>query len=50
MSNRCPINVEVLVVDRKLLRYSLLLGVDIMKRLGGVYVRDQQWHYEFSLT
>lgn len=38
VSNRCPIDVEVLVVGRKLLEYNLLLAVDIIKRLGGVCV------------
>lgn len=36
VSNRHPIDVEVLIVDRKPLGYKLLLGVDIIKRLGGV--------------
>ena len=37
----CPINV-VLVVDRKLLGFDLLLGFDIIKKLGGVYMtRDR---------
>ena len=36
--NRCLINVEVLVVDKKLLVFDLLLGFDVIKKLGGVYV------------
>ena len=31
-----PIDVEVLAVDRKLLGFDLLLGFDIIKKLGGV--------------
>ena len=38
MSNRRPINVEVPVVDRKLLGFDLLLGFDVIKKLGGVCV------------
>lgn len=38
MSDRHPIDVEVLVVDRKLLGYDPLLRVDIIKRLVGVCV------------
>ena len=34
----CPIDVEVLVTDRKLLGFDLLLGFDIIKKLGGVYM------------
>ena len=34
----CPINVEVLVADGKLLGFDLLLGFDIIKKLGGVYM------------
>ena len=34
----CPIDVEVLVADRKLLGFNLLLGFDIIKQLGGVYM------------
>ena len=38
----CPIDVEVLVADRKLLGFDLLLGFDIIKKLGGVYMtRDE---------
>ena len=38
MSNRCPINVEVLVVDEKLLGLDLLLRFDAIKKLGRVCV------------
>lgn len=38
VSDRCHIDVKVLVVNRKLLRYDLLPGVDIIKRLGGACV------------
>lgn len=31
-------NIEVLVVDGELLGYSRLLGVDIIRRLGGMWV------------
>ena len=34
----CPIDVEVLVTDGKLLGFDLLLGFDIIKKLGGVYM------------
>ena len=34
----CPIDVEVLVADGKLLGFDLLLGFDIIKKLGGVYM------------
>ena len=34
----CPIDVEVLVADGKLLGFNLLLGFDIIKKLGGVYM------------
>lgn len=33
VSNRYPIDVEVLVIDWKLLVYDSLLGADIIKRL-----------------
>ena len=33
-----PIDVEVLGADRKLLGFDLLLGFDIIKKLGGVYM------------
>ena len=33
----CPSDVEVLVADGKLLGFDLLLGFDIIKKLGGVY-------------
>ena len=36
VGSRCPIDVEVLVVDGKLLGFDLLLGFDIIKKLGGV--------------
>lgn len=35
---RRPVDVEVLVVNWKLLGYDLLFEVDIIKRLGGDYV------------
>ena len=34
----CLINVEVLVANRKLLGFNLLLDFDIIKKLGGVYM------------
>ena len=34
----CPIDVEVPVADGKLLVFDLLLGFDIIKKLGGVYM------------
>ena len=34
----CPIDVEVLVADGKLLGFDLLLGFDIIKKLRGVYM------------
>ena len=34
----CPIDIEVLVTDGKLLGFNLLLGFDIIKKLGGVYM------------
>ena len=34
----CPIDVEVLVADGKLLGFDLLLGFYIIKKLGGVYM------------
>ena len=33
--SECPINIEVLVTDRKLLGFDLLFGFDIIKKLGG---------------
>ena len=38
LGSGCPINVEVLVADRKLLGFDLLLGFDIIKKLGGEYM------------
>ena len=35
VGSECPINVEVLVSDGK---FDLLLGFDIIKKLGGVYM------------
>ena len=34
----CPVDVEVLVADGNLLGFDLLLGFDIIKKLGGVYM------------
>lgn len=45
VSDRFPIDVEVLVIDWKLLEYNLLLGVDIIKS-----VCNQQWHCDISLS
>ena len=42
MSNRPPINVEVLVVDDKLLGFDLLLRFVIIKKLGRVCVTSDQ--------
>ena len=38
VNNRHPINIEILVVDEKLLGFDLLLGFDIIKKLGGICV------------
>ena len=38
VSSAYPIDVEVLVADGKLLEFDLLLGFDIIKKLGGVYM------------
>ena len=34
----CPIDAEILVADGKLLGFNLLLGFDIIKKLGKVYM------------
>lgn len=47
VSDRCPIDVEVLVVDWKLLEYDLLFEV-IIKRLGSVCATSSGT--EFSST
>ena len=36
MSNRPSINIEVLVIDKELLGFDLLFGLDVIKQLGGM--------------
>ena len=38
VSNRNPLDIKVLVVDGALLGFDLLLGLDVIKQLGGVIV------------
>ena len=42
VSNRCPISIEVLVVNNKLLGFNLLLRFDAIKKVGGVYVTSDR--------
>ena len=34
------VNIEALVVDKQLLGFDLLLGIDAIKELGGVYLTE----------
>lgn len=38
IDNWNPISIDVLVVGSKLLRFDLLLGIDVIERLGGVHM------------
>ena len=34
------VDIEALVVDKQLLGFDLLLGIDVIKELGGVYLTE----------
>ena len=40
VKNSNPIKIHVLVVDSKLLGFDILLRIDIIKQLGGVYITE----------
>ena len=40
MTNRNPLKTKVLVVNSKPLGFNLLLGIDIIKKLGGVHIDE----------
>ena len=49
MNNRCPISIEVLIADSKLLGFNLLLRFDAIKKLGCLWPVMGLWAF-YNMT
>ena len=45
MTNKSPLKTNVLVVNSKPLGFNLLLGMDVIKKLGGVHINGGMAHF-----